>query len=124
MKKTQPDPANEQPTVDLPQTEPEIADGGKTELERALAYSQETGELPPEPATARSGELGLGLASSVGKTYSLDERGVDEATELPRAGAATLDAPPSGERGNTLSFSLHSDAEDTERTLPPGAEQP
>ena len=52
------------------------------------------------------------------------QTGADELTERPKTGAATLDAPPSGQRGSTLEFSLHSDVDDSERTLPPGAEQP
>ena len=124
MKKTQPDPTNDQQTADLSPTEPDPGHGGKKSPERSASSAVETGEIPPEPATHDSGELGFSPAPTVGKTYSVDERDVREATERPKAGGATLDAPPSGERGNTLSFSLHTDVDDSERTLPPGAEQP
>ena len=124
MKKTHLDPTNEQPTVDLPPTEPELDDGRKTNREQVEPSSQVTGEHEPAPATARSEDLGFALEPSAGKTYSLGATGADELTERPKTGAATLDAAPSGQRGSTLEFSLHSDVDDSERTLPPGAEQP
>ena len=124
MKKTQPESADLDETADLPPTEREPTEGGKTERGRSGASSQETGEVPAPPQTGHSGVIGQSDGETAGRTYSLHERGDQEATELPGVAGATLDAPPSGERGNTLSFSLHSDVTTPGRTLPPGAEQP
>jgi eukaryotic-like serine/threonine-protein kinase len=124
MKKTQPDQSDIQETVDLPPTEPEPTDGGKTRREQAVKAARETGEMPPEPPTEDSAELGFAAGESAGDTLPVQGPGVQEATERPEAGAATLEAAPSGDGGGTLSFSLQSDPDDTERTLPPGAEQP
>ncbi len=124
MKKTQPDSTDVDQTVDLPPTEREHTEGGKTERGRSDASSQETGEIPAPPPTQGSGSIGAPSRQTAGVSFSLDERPDQGATERPGAAGATLDAPRSGERGNTLEFSLHSDVNDTERTLPPGAEQP
>jgi eukaryotic-like serine/threonine-protein kinase len=125
MKKTQQDPSEFQETVDLPPTEPGTVDGGKTDRKPAAIPAIETAQLAPEPATEDTGEHGFfATGPSVGKTNAVDLPGMQEATERPKAGAATLDSRPSGDRGNTLGFSLQSDPDDTESTLPPGAEQP
>ncbi len=124
MKKTHREPTDLLLTTDLPATAAEVADGDTTQPEPSASSAQDTGEIPSLPETEHSRALDSSPGPSVGVTVSLNDRGLEEATELPRAGAMTLDAPPAGERGNTLSFSLHSDADDTERTLPPGAEQP
>ncbi len=124
MKKTQANPTDSEQTVDLAPTAPEALSGEDTERERSASSAHETGLIPPQPDTEQSGARDVSPGQTAGQTVSLDALGFEEATQPPKAGAATLDAPPSGDRGNTLSFSLHSDADDTERTLPPGAEQP
>ena len=124
MKKTQGNPTDAEQTVDLAPTTPEALGGEDTERERSGSSAHETGLIPPQPDTEHSGARDVSPGPTAGQTVSLDDLGFEEATQPPKAGAATLDAPPSGDRGNTLSFSLHSDADDTERTLPPGAEQP
>ena len=125
MKKTQANLTDSEQTADLTPTAPDAFVAEDTQRERSASSAHETGVIPPPlPDTEHSGARDVSSGQTAGETVSLDDLGFDEATLPPKAGAATLDAPPSGDRGNTLSFSLHSDADDTERTLPPGAEQP
>ena len=124
MKKTQPDATDLEQTADLTPTAPDAGGGEATERERRT--SSRTRQVSFRRYQIRSipAHRDVSPSQTAGRTVSLDDLGFEEATQPPKAGAATLDAPPSGDRGNTLSFSLHSDADDTERTLPPGAEQP
>jgi hypothetical protein len=80
MKKTQPDPADLQETVDLPPTEREPTGGGNTRRDRPAHAAKETGEIPPEPATENSGELGFAIKNLADETLPAESQGGPGAT--------------------------------------------
>jgi eukaryotic-like serine/threonine-protein kinase len=126
MKNTQPDRTNPNQTPGLPRTEPDHGNAAETLPVSEAATADETCDMPSAAQTATSQvrvDEGFSASHSVGKTYSLDGGAEQADTERPASGNATVDAPFSGDRPGTLEFSLDS-LEDSDRTLPPGAEAP
>ena len=77
--------------------------------------TEHTGELPPSSQPRRQSA----------RLIPVDDPGTSGGHRGLRAGRSDFsDFALSGDPGNTLGFSLHSHPDDTERTLPPGAEQP
>ena len=118
MKKTQPDLTDGNPSPSLPPTEPDKSDAGLTLPVSDAATAAETCEIP-----SRDGRAESDVRTDPGISAANRPAVREGDTERPGPVNATLDAPPSGGRGGTLEFSLDS-VEDTEQTLPPGAEVP
>ena len=126
MQKTQPDRTDESQSPILPRTDPDQSDAAATLPVSDLGSAGETCDMPSAARTATAsapGDEGFSLSQSIGKTFSLDGEAGQADTERPASGNATIDSPPSGGRPGTLEFSLDS-IEDSDRTLPPGAEAP
>ncbi len=127
MKKTEPDATNDIQPPSLPRTEPDRGGGEKTRPAPEVGTAAETAELPSVAATGHSSGGGQGDFSplkSVDRTYSLGASQRQGETELPDSGNSTLGAPSSGEKGETLGFSVDPNPDDTETSLPPGTERP
>jgi hypothetical protein len=126
MNKTQPDRADENQTPGLPRTEPDRGDAAATRPLSEVGTAADTCEMPSAAETASSrvrADEGVSPSGPVGKTHSIDDEARRADTERPDSGNATVDAPPSGGGPGTLEFSFDS-IEDSDRTLPPGAEAP
>jgi len=126
MKRTQPDPAHPDLRPDLAPTEPECANEQETARPKDGAPVPETAEYPPVPATKASqpggDELHSPASTGGGVTSSFVASRQQPETEPIAAGRATVGTSSSGDRGGTLSFLLDPPVEDSENTMPLGAE--
>ncbi len=127
MRRTQPDPVRRDRPPDLAPTEPEPTDAAATAHSADGAAAARTDELPPGSPTMTSRQDGdadhAAPATARGETTSFVLHSQAD-TQRTTPGGATLDAASSGGRGGTLSFLLDSQVEDSESTLPTGAEVP
>jgi tetratricopeptide (TPR) repeat protein len=124
MNETQPDPSNEQTPPSLPSTEPDLALDDASHADVGKAGSR-TCQLFPADETPASATGGLAGAPHGGNTRSVDPTIPPEQTKHLSTVPRTLEASSGDDRAGTLVYSVQSHAgEDTERTLPPGAETP
>jgi eukaryotic-like serine/threonine-protein kinase len=127
MKRTQAGPDRDDYGPTLPPTEKEPTAGDATQNPTA-ASALETGEFTEVGATNASGTQADGDRSRPvadgGQTASFALSPSQGNTEPITAADATLDAPATGGRDNTVSFELNAPDEDSMKTLPPGAETP
>ena len=87
----------------------------------------ETGEFPTALPTSSSQPVeddDRTLPPPAGGDTALFGLNSEPGTQPSVPGGATVDAPSNGDRGGTLSFRVDSHGEDSESTLPPGAEVP
>ena len=125
MKRTQADPDRDNYGPTLPPTEKEVTAGDATQKQTA-ASAVETADFT-EAATAKARDTQADgdrprTHPEAGHTASFVLTPSQGNTEPMTPGGATVDAPTG--RGNTLSFELKSQGDDSMKTLPPGAETP
>jgi len=127
MRRTQPDPARNDRRPDLAPTEPEPTGERTTAQSTDGIAAADTEQVPAGPPTNSSQQ-----AEDADRTTPPTARGdtalfdahTSPDTQPIGPGAATVDVSSSGDQDGKLSFLLDSQVEDSESTLPTGAEVP